>query len=121
MKVRTRVPRAIVLTCVGNAIMLVVFCVVLLLYMGPLDDATTLAQLPILNIIHNITTSATCANVLVSCIVVINMVCLFNYFASVSRLVWVFARDNGLPFSPFFAYVSQVSFPNPKSLANSNY
>lgn len=91
--------------------MLIAFCIVLLMYMGPLDDATALSQLPILLILGKITGSAVCANILVSCIAVINFLCLFNYFASVSRLVWVFARDNGLPFSPFFAYVSHFSFP----------
>ena len=30
---------------------------------------------------------------------------LLNIFASVSRLVWAFARDKGLPFSNFFSYV----------------
>jgi hypothetical protein len=27
----------------------------------------------------------------------------------VSRLIWVFAKDNGLPFSNFFSYVSPQS------------
>jgi amino acid transporter len=32
-------------------------------------------------------------------------IALFNGFASVTRLTWAFARDNGLPFSDFFAVV----------------
>lgn len=33
------------------------------------------------------------------------VVSLLNIFASVSRLVWAFARDKGLPFSNLFTYV----------------
>jgi choline transport protein len=104
-KVRTRVPRSIVLTCIVNSISLVVFATVLLFFMGPLTDDITNSALPILVILAKVTNSSTCANILVSCLAITNFLALFNYFASVSRLIWVFARDNGLPFSSFFAYV----------------
>lgn len=103
-KVRTRVPRSIILTCTVNSVMLIVFATILLFYMGPLDDIIA-TPLPLLWVIYGITGSAVAANVLVSLIAVIIFLALFNIFASVSRLVWVFARDNGLPFSSFFAYV----------------
>ena len=84
--------------------MLIVFATVLLFYMGPLEDVIA-TPLPILWVIYNITGSSAAANVLVSILVIIIGFALFNIFASVSRLIWVFARDNGLPFSKFFAYV----------------
>lgn len=84
--------------------MLIVFATILLFYMGPLEDVIA-TPLPILWIIYNITGSSVAANVIVSLIAVIIAFALFNIFASVSRLVWVFARDNGLPFSGFFSYV----------------
>jgi amino acid transporter len=34
------------------------------------------------------------------------MISNFNVIASVSRLVWAFARDKGLPFHEYFTYVS---------------
>lgn len=86
--------------------MLIVFATILLFYMGPLEDVIT-TPLPILWIIYGITGSKTAANVLIVFLAVVFFLALFNIFASVSRLVWVFARDNGLPFSSFFAYVSK--------------
>ncbi|KAJ4364487.1 hypothetical protein N0V83_009081 [Neocucurbitaria cava] len=103
-KVRTRVPRSIILTCTVNSAMLIIFATILLFYMGPLDDVIA-TPLPLLWILHGITGSKVAANVLTSLLAVIFFFALFNIFASVSRLVWVFARDNGLPFSSFFAYV----------------
>ncbi|KAL6704953.1 hypothetical protein ACN47E_007498 [Coniothyrium glycines] len=103
-KVRTRVPRSIILTCVVNSAMLIMFATILLFYMGPLDEIIA-TPLPILWIVFQITGSRVAANVLISILAVIIGFALFNIFASVSRLIWVFARDNGLPFSSFFAYV----------------
>ncbi|KAH7072139.1 amino acid/polyamine transporter I [Paraphoma chrysanthemicola] len=103
-KVRTRVPRSIIIACTVNSAMLIVFATVLLFYLGPLDDIIS-TPLPLLWVIYNITGSKTAANVIISFIAIVFFLALFNIFASVSRLVWVFARDNGLPFSSFFAYV----------------
>jgi amino acid transporter len=103
-KVRTRVPRSIIITCVANSAMLIVFATILLFYMGPLDDVVA-TPLPLLWVLYNITGSSVAANVLTALLAVIFFFALFNIFASVSRLVWVFARDNGLPFSNFFSYV----------------
>jgi hypothetical protein len=38
--------------------------------------------------------------------VIIFLFALFNVFASTSRLIWVFSKDKGLPFSKFFSTVS---------------
>jgi len=103
-KVRTRVPRSIIITSVANSAMLIVFATIVLFYMGPLDDIIA-TPLPILWVIYNITGSSVAANVLTTLIALIVFFALFNIFASVSRLIWVFARDNGLPFSDFFSYV----------------
>jgi choline transport protein len=85
--------------------MLIIFATVLLFHMGPLDDVIA-TPLPILWIIYGITGSKAAANVMIIMIAILVFLALFNIFASVSRLVWVFARDNGLPFSNFFSYVS---------------
>jgi choline transport protein len=102
--VRTRVPRSIILTCVVNSIMLITFATVLLFYLGPLEDAME-TPLPILWVIYGATGSKTVSNVLMALMAIIFFLAAFNIFASVSRLVWVFAKDNGLPFSSFFARI----------------
>ena len=103
-KVRTRVPRSIIVAVTVNSALLIVFATILLFYMGPIDDIVD-TPLPLLWVIYGITGSKNAANVLISMLAILFFLALFNIFASVSRLVWVFARDNGLPFSNFFAYV----------------
>ncbi|EAT87008.1 hypothetical protein SNOG_05944 [Parastagonospora nodorum SN15] len=103
-KVRTRVPRSIIIAVTVNSALLIVFATILLFYMGPLDDIID-TPLPLLWVIYGITGSKTAANVLISVLAIITFLALFNIFASVSRLIWVFARDNGLPFSSFFAHL----------------
>ena len=93
-EVRTRVPRSIIITCVANSVMLIAFATVLLFYMGPLDDIVD-TPLPILWVIYGITGSKVAANVLISGIAIVVFLALFNIFASVSRLVWIFASDTG--------------------------
>lgn len=88
--------------------LLIAFIIVLLFFVGPLDQIPSGAPLPLIYVIYNATGSRAATNTLVALIAVIFFFCLFNIFASVSRLVWVFARDNGLPFSNFFSYVSSV-------------
>ena len=104
-KVRTRVPRSIVLTCIVNSIMQFIFAVVLLFYIGPLTEDITTAPLPLIYVVYRTTGSIRATNALVILVMVILFFCMFNILASVSRLVWIFACDNGLPFSPFFAHV----------------
>ncbi|KAK1983963.1 amino acid/polyamine transporter I [Colletotrichum cereale] len=106
-KAQTRVPRSVVLACVVNSVMLLIFVTVLLFYIGPLDDLST-APLPLIYVLYNATGSKAATNALVSLVAVIIFLALFNMLASVSRLVWVFARDNGLPFSAFFSAVNPI-------------
>jgi choline transport protein len=104
-QVRTRVPQSIIIACTVNSVTLVVFATVLLFFCGSLDEVLT-TPLPLLWIIFSITRSKTAANLLVIVLAAFFFLALFNIFASVSRLIWVFALDNGLPFSHIFAYVS---------------
>lgn len=106
-KVHTRVPRSIIVACTVNAGMLIVFVLVLLFYMGPLTEELSTAPLPLIYVLYGATGSKAATNALVALLALTFFVCLFNVFASVSRLIWVFARDNGVPFSKTFAYVSR--------------
>ncbi|KAF2183460.1 amino acid transporter [Zopfia rhizophila CBS 207.26] len=103
-KVKTRVPQSIILACTVNSVMLFAFVTVLLFFIGPLDAIST-APLPLIYVIYNSTHSKAATNTLIALIALIIFLAAFNIFASVSRLVWVFARDKGLPFSEFFSYV----------------
>lgn len=85
--------------------MLVVFATVLLFYLGPSGDVVS-TPLPILWVLYGAIGSKTAANTLVALMALIIFFAAFKVFASVSRLIWVFAKDNGLPFSKTFAHVS---------------
>ena len=61
--------------------------------------------LPIIEVYYQATKSKPASNLLVIMMALVLFISLFNIFASVSRLTWAFARDNGLPFSKTFSYV----------------
>lgn len=82
-----------------------IFVIVLLFYIGPLTEEITTAPLPLIYVLYRATGSVAATNAMVVLVMVIFYFCLFNILASVSRLVWIFACDNGLPFSRFFAKV----------------
>ncbi|KAF3802564.1 Choline transport protein [Colletotrichum gloeosporioides] len=104
-KAQTRVPRSVILACTVNSVMLVAFVIVLLFYIGPVDTLST-APLPLIYVVYNATGSRAATNALISLVAIIIFLALFNMLASVSRLVWVFAKDNGLPFSNFFSVIN---------------
>jgi choline transport protein len=106
-KVRTRAPYSIITATVSNAIMQFAFVIVLMFCIGNLDTVTNSPTgLPMIEVYYLATNSVAGTNILVIAIFLIVFIALFNAFASVSRLTWAFARDNGLPFSKFFARVS---------------
>ncbi|KAK1673623.1 amino acid/polyamine transporter I [Colletotrichum godetiae] len=104
-KARTRVPRSVILACVVNSAMLFAFVTILLFFIGPQEDLST-APLPLIYVTYNATSSKVASNALVSLIAVIIFFASFNMLASVSRLVWMFASDKGLPFSRFFSHIN---------------
>jgi amino acid transporter len=59
----------------------------------------------ILEIFRQLTNSTTSATLMMSAMVTISIAAMFGTLASVSRLTWAFARDDGLPFSDFFKHV----------------
>jgi choline transport protein len=108
VKVRTRVPRSIILACTTNAVFLFAYAICLLYNLGDPDEVSA-SPLPILIVYYQATGSKPAANLLASMLVIVFFFALFNMLASVSRLVWVFAKDSGLPFSKQLAYVSRTS------------
>jgi amino acid transporter len=89
-----------------NSIMQFAFMVTVMFCIGDVDQVVnTPTLLPIIEVYYQATQSKAATNFLVFMIAFILFISLFNIFASVSRLTWAFARDNGLPFSKTFSYV----------------
>lgn len=95
-----------VLTVVINTVFAFAFIICLLYTLGNVDAVLNSTSLPILTVFYGATNSVGATNVLMVFIIIVSIVGDFSVFASVSRLTWAFARDRGLPFSEFFAYVS---------------
>jgi len=87
--------------------MLFAFVICLLFTIGNVEQVTnTPTGLPLIEVYYQATNSMPATNFLVLMPALILLFTLFNVFASVSRLIWVFSRDKGLPFSNFFSTVS---------------
>jgi len=87
--------------------MLFAFVICLLFTIGNVEQVTnTPTGLPLIGVYFQATNSMPVTNFLVLMPALIFLFTLFNVFASISRLIWVFSRDKGLPFSNFFSTVS---------------
>jgi choline transport protein len=105
--VRIRAPQSIIIATISNCIMLFAFVICLLFTIGNVEQVTnTPIGLPLIEVYYQATNSMPATNFLVLMPALILLFTLFNVFASVSRLIWVFSRDKGLPFSNFFSTVS---------------
>jgi hypothetical protein len=91
-----------------NTILSLGFLITLLFCIGDVDAAlSTPTGFPTIQILLQATNSKAGATIIFCMILLSTMIALFGVLASVSRLTWAFARDNGLPFSEFFAHVSR--------------
>jgi amino acid transporter len=89
-----------------NSIMQFAFMVCLMFTIGDTDLlANSPTGLPIIEVYYEATHSKHGTNILVVMMAIVLFISLFNIFASVARLTWAFAKDNGLPFSTKFSYV----------------
>ncbi|KAF1352755.1 hypothetical protein EJ07DRAFT_168683 [Lizonia empirigonia] len=103
-KARVQVPRSMITSVILNAIMQFFYTITILFTIG--DIAIVSADpLPIIQVYYQATNSRSATNLFVTMLAIIFIIAFFNVFASVSRLLWAFARDNGLPFSQVFARV----------------
>ena len=99
-------PQSIILSVIINAVLAFAFIMVLLFFIGnPIAALGTATGYPVIEIYLQATGSTAGATVLTYFIIVPLIVSNFSVLASVTRLVWAFARDNGLPFSSFFSTV----------------
>ena len=101
------VPQTMVLGIVINGILTLGFLVGVLFTMGSYEDAlNTTTGYPIIEIFLQATKSVRATTALTTLLLIIGFIALFGSLASTTRLTWAFARDQGLPFSNFFSYVS---------------
>ncbi|OAL49105.1 amino acid transporter [Pyrenochaeta sp. DS3sAY3a] len=109
----TRIPNAMFSSTALNSIMMFVFALCLLYCIGDVE-AVTASPLPLVEIFYSSTRSKSVSTgmvLLTSSLVVISC---FNVIASVSRLVWAFAKDKGVPFGQHFVNIHpKLQVPGP--------
>jgi choline transport protein len=99
-------PKAMILTTLINGamgwIIIITFCMVL----GNLDDViSTPTGQPYIQVFYNVTQSHAGASVLSALVIVMAMFCNLSITATASRQLFAFARDQGVPFARWFAYI----------------
>lgn len=103
-KANVQLPRSMITSVVLNAVMQFLFMITVLFTIGN-AEAVAADPLPIIQVYYQATGSKPATNLFVAMFGLIIFISFFNVFASVSRLLWAFSRDNGLPFSTIFARV----------------
>jgi choline transport protein len=109
---RLTIPRSMVWGTLLNGIMALGYAIAILYFMGPSPEAYASALLtstgyPIIEITYRVTGSKAATFMLIATGMSSGWIAFFNGLASVTRLMWAFARDNGLPFSDFFVKVDR--------------
>ncbi|KAL4917737.1 amino acid/polyamine transporter I [Aspergillus aurantiobrunneus] len=103
---RLVVPRSMIYGTLINGILAFSYLIAVLYCMGDYTEAVlSPTGYPIIQIAYQATGSKPATYVLMAMGMLPGWIALFNGLASVTRLAWAFARDNGLPFSDFFARV----------------
>lgn len=103
---KTVVPRSMIYGTLINGILAFGYLIAILYCMGDYMEALqSPTGYPIITIAYQATGSKAATFVLMAMGMLPGWIALFNGLASVTRLAWAFARDNGLPFSDFFARV----------------
>ncbi|KAJ0414045.1 amino acid/polyamine transporter I [Aspergillus carlsbadensis] len=100
------VPRSMILGTLINGALAFAYLIATLYCMGDYAEALlSPTGYPIITIAYQATGSKPATYALMAMGMLPGWIALFNGLASVTRLTWAFARDNGLPFSEFFARV----------------
>ncbi|KAF4441110.1 hypothetical protein F53441_12139 [Fusarium austroafricanum] len=102
------VPRAMVGCLLINGPLGFVFLIVILIFMGDIKSALdTPTGFPIIQIFLNMTGSVVAATALTAAITVMAILSTVPLLTSAARIMWAFARDQGLPFSKRIATVDK--------------
>ncbi|KAF2111575.1 amino acid permease-domain-containing protein [Lophiotrema nucula] len=105
-KSSTTIPRVIITTVIVNGTMAWIFVLLCLFSISDIDAVLgTATGYPLIEIMYQVSRTHAGATAIMSFILTISMAAMFGTLASVSRLTWAFARDDGLPWSGFFKHV----------------
>jgi len=101
------IPRAMMWSVVING--LAGFAYILTILYSITDADTVLSTptgYPIIAVFIEATNSTKAATAMLTAVILVFTMNLFGCMASVSRLIWAFSRDRGLPFSGFFSHIT---------------
>ena len=105
-----KVPWSMVIAVAADGLTSYLFIITVLFCLGDLNEAlTTPTGYAIIQVFYSATGSKAAATAMMSTLIFIGLISLFNGLASVKRLTWVFAKDHGLPFENFLGYVSELA------------
>ncbi|KAH1568396.1 hypothetical protein KXX17_001901 [Aspergillus fumigatus] len=100
-------PKAMMSAVAVNGVLGFVMVVTLCFTLGDVDSIlSTPTGFPFIQIFYNTTNSYAATNTMTAVLVITLTASTITEVATASRQLWSFARDQGLPFSSFFAYVS---------------
>jgi amino acid transporter len=103
----TIVPWAMISTIMLNGVMGLALLIALLFCLGDINNAlNTPTGFPFIEIFVQATNSNAAATAMTCLILLLMIAAAIGIMATASRLLWSFARDNGVPFSQ---YISRVS------------
>jgi choline transport protein len=110
------VPRAMITSIVLNGSLGFGFLIALLFSMGDIYVALgTPTGYPIIEIFRFATNSNLAATLMITGIVLSAITSTWGLLSAASRMTWAFCRDNGLPYSTYFAHVrTSLSLSTPK-------
>ena len=101
------VPRSILLSMVINGVLGFGMIIAVLFCLGDLESALqTPTGYPYIEIFYQATGSLAGSAIMTSIIIALSLCATVGIMASASRMLWSFARDNGLPFSRWLSSVN---------------
>lgn len=107
-------PLVMIGTVVLNGTLGLAFLFALLFCLGDVESVlTSRTGFPIIQIFYNTTGSTAATTAMMMPFIIVAITSTFGLLASASRTLWAFARDEGFPFSPFFAKVSSLVWSSP--------
>ncbi|KAK1675403.1 amino acid/polyamine transporter I [Colletotrichum godetiae] len=102
------VPRAMVGCVVINGALGFTFLITLLFCMGDIELAlNSPTGFPIIQIFYNITGTLAATNALTAAVTIMATISTISLITSAARVIWAFARDQGLPFSQVVSKVER--------------
>lgn len=105
-------PKAMMSAVGVNAVLGFIMIITLCFTLGDINEILeTDTGFPFIQIFFNITQSYAATNAMTAILIITLTASTVTEIATASRQLWSFARDKGLPFSSFFAYVSGIPVP----------